>query len=146
MAVPDFYEYDPRTKDSKGLVFIEDDILVYRRDTKTDAYPLKLDLPGGGVEGTETPFETFKREVREEFGLAIARQDIVYARMYPDVEHRASIYFAVAQLPGNIATDIAFGDEGIEYYIMKPDIFTQRSDAIPLLQTCTLEYLRTRST
>ena len=56
---------------AKGLVYIGNEILVYRRDNNTNSEPLKLDLPGGGRDGNESAFETFSREVMEEFGLEI---------------------------------------------------------------------------
>ena len=71
-----FYRYDPNTIGSKGLVFIDDKILVYRRDGNTTFRPHELDLPGGAPEGKETPFETFKREVKEEFNLDISKEDL----------------------------------------------------------------------
>ena len=45
----------------KGLIFIGNKILVYRRDNNTDSFPLYIDLPGGAKELGESPFETFKR-------------------------------------------------------------------------------------
>ena|GEM_PF-563248 len=141
-----FYTYDPRVTGSKGLVYIGDDILVYRRDSKTRLHPLELDVPGGGVEGHETPFQTFRREVREEFGLAIARRDIHYARLYPSTLEKGRFgYFAVAHLPESAAKQIIFGDEGTEYYIMKPSAYVQRRDGIAVFQKRTTDYLRSHN-
>jgi 8-oxo-dGTP diphosphatase len=67
---------------TKGLVFIGDQVLVYRRDAKAPRYPLAIDVPGGGREGRESPAETFMREIKEEFGLGIAVDDISYSRRY----------------------------------------------------------------
>jgi len=54
---------------AKGLVFLGNKILVYRRDNKTSNLPLCIDLPGGGRENDESPFDSFKREIKEEFGI-----------------------------------------------------------------------------
>jgi 8-oxo-dGTP diphosphatase len=59
---------------SKGIVFVGDRIVVTRRDGNTDRHPFKLDLLGGGREGEESPFETFKREVKEEVNLVIEKE------------------------------------------------------------------------
>lgn len=68
----ELFRPDPDTIGSKGLVFIGDALLVYRRDGNTTNHPHELDLPGGAPidenkPETETPFETFRREVKEEF-------------------------------------------------------------------------------
>jgi 8-oxo-dGTP pyrophosphatase MutT (NUDIX family) len=65
--VDDFFKRDLKADGAKGLILIGSRMLVYRRDNKTKIYPLHIDLPGGGIEEGETPFEGFKREVKEEF-------------------------------------------------------------------------------
>lgn len=79
----DPFTYDPLASGTKGFVFIGDEMLVYRRDTKAKDHPLFLDLPGGGREGAETPFETFRREPFEEFHLTVAPRHVTYWRTYP---------------------------------------------------------------
>ena len=138
----DFYTYDPLSAGSKGLVFISDKILVYRRDGKTQQHPNELDLPGGGPEPGETPFETFRREVREEFGLAISRKDIIYVRKYPKILEKGKfVYFPVAVLSAESHKDIQFGDEGSEYLLMPAEEYTRRNDAWPVLQERTKDYI-----
>lgn len=118
----DFFTRDPHISGSKGLIFIGGDLLVYRRDNNTKNFPFCIDLPGGGVEGDETPYETFAREVKEEFGLTITPQDIRYARRYPStIEPGKSAYFAVVKLPTSEANNIVFGDEGLEYMLIPLD-------------------------
>ncbi len=137
----DFYTYDPQSAGSKGLVFIGDEVLVYRRDEKTEKFPLHLDLPGGGPEAGETPFETFRREVMEEFGLRIVMEDIIYVRRYPSrLEPGKSGYYPVAKLPRAAADKIVFGDEGVEYMLMTLEDYIARDDAWPVFQERAADY------
>ena len=137
---------DPDTTGSKGLVFIGKKLLVYRRDTNTELFPLLLDLPGGAPEGNETPFETFKREVREEFGLSISRDAVIYTRLYPSVlQPGMSSYFLVARLSSEKSSQIIFGDEGTEYMLLEPGEYLARTDAEKEMQRRTQDYLQTRA-
>lgn len=81
----------------------------------------RWNLPGGGVESGETPWEAVVREVSEEVGLAVRVRKLLGVYAYPpanDVifsflcervageltlsdEARAIAYFAVDQLPEN---------------------------------------------
>lgn len=143
MIVKDFYEYDTKSNGTKGLVYIGDRVIVYRRDNKTNLFPLHLDLPGGGPENKETPFETFRREVMEEFSLNIARENIKYAvrspsSLYPD----KYAYFCVAKLPKSYEEKIVFGDEGIEYMLMDINEFIEHKDGWPIFQLRAKDYLK----
>ncbi len=138
----EFYTYDPNSNGSKGLVFIGKKILVYRRDNNTKVYPLYIDLPGGGPEPKETPFETFRREVMEEFGLVINREDIMYVRKYESILEKGKfLYFPVAKLPSDVEPHIKFGNEGLEYMLMSLNEFVGLQDAWPVLQSCALDYI-----
>lgn len=139
--------YDPSITGAKGLVYIGDKILVYRRDTNTADSPLMLDLPGGGVEAGETPFEAFKREVYEEFGLDIKREDIVYSRSYPNAPPAnadTAGYFLVAELPEASGRNIVFGDEGVECILLPPDEYLGHADALRMFQERTSDYIMHR--
>lgn len=140
--IDDLYVHDPHVIGTKGLVFIGSQILVYRRDTNTDFFPLYLDLPGGGTEAGETPFETFCRELKEEFGLAIGPGHITYANRYPTIYQPGSYgYFLAAQLPESAAADIVFGDEGTEWMLMDIDEFMAHEDSWPVLKERVAHYL-----
>jgi len=137
----DFYKPDPLSVGTKGLVFIGDKILVYRRDAKTPKYPLHLDVPGGAAEPAETPFATFKREVKEEFGLHISKDDIVYAKRYESMLKKGEFaWYAVAKLPATSRTNIALGQEGIEFMLMPLDEFLRRDDVWPAYQKRAADY------
>lgn len=137
----DFFKYDAATAGSKGLVFIGDKVLVYRRDGQTTIHPLEIDLPGGGPEGRETPFETFKREVKEEFGLEIHEEDIKYVRKYPSKLTPGKFgYYPVAKLPEDVEQHIVFGNEGSEYLLLALDDYLARDDAWAVFQDRAADY------
>jgi 8-oxo-dGTP diphosphatase len=127
---------------AKGFIFIGENILVYRRDTNTKNYPLMLDLPGGGKEGDETPFETFTREVKEEFGIQVKRENVVYSKPHQSIiEPWKYSYFIIAKLPQDFENKIVFGDEGVEYLILTVKDYLRREDVIERHQVRLREYL-----
>jgi 8-oxo-dGTP diphosphatase len=139
----ELFIYNPLAAGTKGLVYIGEKLLVYRRDDKTILYPLHIDLPGGGPEHKETPFETFQREVAEEFSLNISPQEIVYVRCYPSSISKGKVaYFVVAKLPAHAEGQIKFGDEGKEYFVMSPEEYLAHNDAWPVFQERTVDYLK----
>ena len=83
-----------------------------------------------------------QREVMEEFGLEIKKQDIVYSdsrqsMMKPDQQS----YFIVAKLPADFKSKIVFGNEGLEYLLITLDEYMNRNDAIKKSQERVLKYL-----
>ncbi len=140
----DFFKFDPTTIGSKGLVFVGEDVLVYRRDKNTDKFPLHLDLPGGGPENQETPFDNFRREVLEEFNLQIEPSDIVYVRKYPSTLNNGRFsYYPVAKLDASLKDKIKLGNEGLEYLLMPLDEYLARDDAWPIFQERAQDYKTT---
>ncbi len=138
-----FFKYDPQTMGAKGVVLIGDKVLCYRRDDKTDLYPLYIDLPGGGPEPGETPFDTFKREVKEEFDLEIKPEHIVYEKTYPSkIQKGKYAHFPVAKLPSSAEKDIKFGPEGLEYLLLSFEEFVSRKDVWPVLQDRAKDYAK----
>ena len=137
----DFFKGDGNFVGTKGLVFVGSNVLVYRRDEKAPKYPLHMDVPGGGAEPNETPFETFKREVKEEFGLHIAEDKIVYSRRYQGTINLTEFgWYAVAKLPEVFADKIVFGDEGVDYSLMSVGDFLELKDAWPTYQERARDY------
>lgn len=130
-----FFELDSNSVGSKGLVLIGDDALVYQRDQNTSDHPGEIDLPGGGPQPGETPFENFRREVEEEFGLRIDEKSIAYVRCYPSsLDPKRTAYFPVAKLPSSFRNSIKFGDEGTKYLLMPFDEYLRRADAWDVFQ------------
>jgi 8-oxo-dGTP diphosphatase len=126
----------------KGLVFIGDKMLVYRRDTNTDSFPLHIDLPGGGKENHESPFDAFKREVEEEIGIQIDKSDIRYAKKYVSpMDSSKESYFIATKSLGIEEKDIVFGNEGLEFFLMNPKEYLNLSDGINRQQNKVTECL-----
>ena len=50
MITKNIFDNNRNFHGAKGIVFINKKMLVYRRDNKTDSFPLYIDLPGGGRE------------------------------------------------------------------------------------------------
>jgi len=127
---------------AKGIVFLEGKMLAYRRDDKTNYEPSHIDLPGGGREGNESPFTTFKREVKEEFGLNISQEEIVFSCTIPSVMTPEKIsFFIVAQARKAKPEDIIFGSEGLEWFLLKPEEFINHPDGIKRQQERVRKYL-----
>lgn len=128
----------------KGLVFVDDKILAYRRDTKTKSFPLHVDLPGGGKEEGESPFDTFKREVKEEFGVEVNYDDVKYAQQYMSaMDITKESYFIVVNLLHTEESDVVFGDEGLEPMLITLDVYLKLNDTIKRQRDKVLDYLAT---
>lgn len=127
---------------AKGFVFIGEKILCYRRDNKTTRFPLMIDLPGGGREENESPFETFTREVKEEFGIEIKKENIVYCKPHQSIiEPSKQSYFIVAKLEKDFESKIIFGNEGLEFLLLSVDDYLNRNDVIERHKGRLREYL-----
>ena len=127
---------------ANGMLFIGNQILVYRRDTKTAKSSGCIDMIGGGRENYETPFETFKREVREEVGLDIERSDIQFSCPFESYDDPTKISFFFVTKPLNYKqSDIKFGAEGTEWLMMTPQEFIDRPDGIERQQKRVKDYL-----
>lgn len=61
------------------------EILLLLRDDKPEIrYPGMWDLPGGNLEGDETPAECIRREIQEEFGITISHYQLFESRQFAD--------------------------------------------------------------
>lgn len=123
-------------------MFIDDKILVYRRDHKTNNFPGLIDLPGGGRENNESPFETFQREVKEEFGIIVNEEELVFSCEFQSIiDRNKKSFFIVVKTKRFSSADIILGDEGIEWFLITPEDFINRSDGINHQQDRVRKYL-----
>lgn len=76
-------------------------VLLHKRDNKTEANPNKWGFFGGLNEGTETSLECFQRELFEELNIKIPSDSISYLCDYENVEFRRHryIYYVTSDLP-----------------------------------------------
>ena len=127
----------------KIALLCDDRLLTILRDDKASIpYPNMWELPGGGREGEETPFECVQREVFEELGLKLEETAIVWAKAYSGMldPDKTSI-FMVGIITQEECISIAFGDEGQAYQMMDVSQFLSDKKVIPQLQDRLSDYL-----
>ena len=120
-----------------------DSVLTILRDDKSSIpWPNMWELPGGGREGDETPFECVAREVYEELGIYLNEDCLLWSKVYPSMlyEGRQSV-FMVGQLSQDQFDSITFGDEGQAYKLMNIEEFLTSSQVVPQLQGRLRDYL-----
>ena len=128
----------------KIALFCGDKILTILRDDKASIpWPNMWELPGGGREGDESPFECAAREVYEELGIHLTEDCMLWSRVYPSVlyEGRYSV-FMVCQLRQEQFDNITFGDEGQDYKLMSIEEFLSSDKVVPQLQERLKDYFK----
>ena len=121
-----------------------DKVLTILRDDKDDIpCPNMWELPGGGREGNESPFECAAREVYEELGIHLDEDCLLWSKIYPSVifKDKQSV-FMVGQLRQEQFDNITFGDEGQGYKLMSIDEFLSLDKVVPQLQERLKDYLK----
>lgn len=127
----------------KIALFCEDKLLTLLRDDKDDIpCPNMWELPGGGREGNESPFECAAREVYEELGIHLDEGCLLWSKIYPSVifKDKQSV-FMVSQISQEQFDKINFGDEGQAYKLMPVEEFLTSKQAVPQLQGRLRDYL-----
>ena len=121
-----------------------DKVLTILRDDKDDIpCPNMWELPGGGREGDESPFECAAREVHEELGIHLTEDCLIWAKVYPSMlfADKQSV-FLVGKLTQDQFDNITFGDEGQGYQLMNVEEFLSSSQVVPQLQERLKDYLK----
>ena len=129
---------------SKVALICGDKVLTILRDDKDDIpCPNMWELPGGGREGNESPFECAAREVYEELGIHLDEDCLLWSKIYPSVifKDKQSV-FMVGQLRQEQFDNITFGDEGQGYQLMNVEEFLSSSQVVPQLQERLKDYLK----
>ena len=127
----------------KIALICEGQILTILRDDKeTIPYPNMWELPGGGREGNESPFECAAREVYEELKIQLSKDDIVWSGIYPSMldENKKSV-FLVGKLTQEQFDSIVFGDEGQGFKLMTIEEFITLDQVVPQLQERVRDYV-----
>ena len=127
----------------KIALFCGDKLLTILRDDKSNIpYPNTWELPGGGREGDESPFECVAREVYEELGIHLIEECLLWSKVYPSMlfEGKESV-FLVGKLTQEQFDKIVFGDEGQGYKLMGIDEFLGSDRVVPQLQDRVRDYL-----
>ena len=117
-------------------------LTILRDDKATIPWPNLWELPGGGREGDETPFECAAREVYEELSIQLSKEDIVWSRIYPSMldENKKSV-FLVGQLTQEQFGNIVLGDEGQDFKLMSIEEFLTLDQVVPQLQDRVRDYV-----
>ena len=127
----------------KIALLCDDKLLtILRDDISTIPWPNMWELPGGGREDKETPFECVQREVFEELGLKLEEADILWVKEYQGMlaPDKTSI-FMVGTITQKEFASIVFGDEGQAYQMMDVSQFLSDKKVIPQLQDRLSDYL-----
>lgn len=108
---------------------------MIQRDNKPGLpYAGMWDLPGGGREGNETPLQCAAREVREELGIAMRPESVIFENTYPMRNATRNAYFMIAVLDDADIQHISFGDEGQGWKMMSVQEFLVSVSVVPVLQ------------
>jgi 8-oxo-dGTP diphosphatase len=118
---------------AKLALYLGDALAVILRDERAAIpFPGHWDLPGGGREGDEAPLTCALRECREELGLLVPEDAVVWGRRF--VEDGQGKWFFVAELPADAAGQVVFGNEGQRWQLMAEDVFLAHPKAVPEFQ------------
>ena len=118
-------------------------LTILRDDKPTIPWPNLWELPGGGREGNESPFECVSREVYEELSIQLLKDDIVWSWIYPSMldENKNSV-FLVGKLTQEQFDSIVFGDEGQGYKLVRLEEFLASDRVVPQLQERVRDFVK----
>ena len=127
----------------KIALICDDKLLtILRDDFPTIPWPNMWELPGGGREGDESPFECAAREVYEELNLQLSTDYIPWSRLYTSMlDANKKSVFLVGKLTQEQFESIIFGDEGQSYKLVSIEEFLTSDRVVPQLQGRLRDYL-----
>ena len=127
----------------KIALLVRNKLIVIQRDNKPGLrYAGLWDFPGGGREDDETPFACVAREVSEELGLQLKKDDIIWQKTYPAIyDPSLTAYFMVAKLTASDIDAIKFGNEGQGWKLISVKKFMKAEDVVEQLKGRLQDYL-----
>ena len=127
----------------KIALFCGDKLLTILRDDKENIpWPNMWELPGGGREGNETPFECVAREVYEELNIQLSKEEVIWSEIYPGIlDEKKQFVFLVGNLAQEEFEHIDFGDEGQGYKLVSFEEFLTSDRVVPQLQERVRDYV-----
>ena len=127
----------------KIALICDGQILTILRDDKEDIpWPNVWELPGGGREGNETPFECVAREVYEELSIQLSKADVIWFQIYPSMlDGNKKSVFLVGRLTQEQFESIIFEDEGQGYKLVSFEEFLTSDRVVPQLQERVRDYM-----
>ena len=132
---------------AKIALLKDDQILTILRDNiPTIPFPNTWDLPGGGREDRETPFDCVQREVYEELGIVISKNSISWAKVYPSmIDPSKDSVFMVGTISQDQIDQIVFGDEGQGWKMMPITDFLEDDQVYGSLKERLRDWIRQKS-
>lgn len=129
----------------KVALLVDGQLLLHLRDNTPGLFNANMwDFPGGGREGDESPKECAMREVEEELGLTLNKNDIVWEKVYPaQKDPNQKAIFMVAVLQKGDIKDIELR-EGQRWDLFDQKDFFEREDVIEVLKGRFRDYMEAR--
>ncbi len=120
---------------AKVAVIWQGCVVTLLRDDRADIpWPGWWDLPGGGREGHETPWDCVCREAAEELALDLTREAPCHSSAHRDAAGRVVWFFVVRPTVLDVAA-LRLGDEGQAWQMMPLPQFLTHPRVIPQFQT-----------
>lgn len=128
---------------AKIALLNQDQVLsILRDDIPTIPYPNTWDMPGGGREDEESPFDCVQREVFEELGITLSKENVHWARVYPGmIDPTKESVFMVGDISQDQLEQIVFGDEGQGWKMMPIEDFLADEQVYASLKGRLKDYL-----
>lgn len=118
-------------------------VTLLRDDYAHIPWPAHWDVPGGEREGQETPEACVLRETREELGLSLTEDRLIWRRPFRN-QNGDPAWFFVAEITAKEVEAIRFGGEGQGWAVMPVADYLSHPKAIPTFQDMIRAYLQVR--
>lgn len=128
---------------TKVALVSKDKVLMILRDNKPDInFPGMWDFPGGKREANEAPANVAVREIKEELGIDVADNKILWQGYFPaTANHKETASFMVIDINKAQVDSIVFGDEGQKWLFMSFQEFFNHHNVVPGLKERLWAYL-----